>query len=84
MRTGFLRWLLGRGGGGPGPRRRRSRLTGCLLWVLLLIIGLVVASLMFGGFQKGTKVGIGGAPPPTMVTADWRSTLGTSAAGVEA
>ena len=71
MRKGFLRWLLGRGGGGPGPRRRRARLTGCLMWVLLLIIGLVVASLLFGGFQKGTKAGIGGAPAPAMVTAGW-------------
>jgi len=41
------------------------------MWVLLLIIGLVVASLMFGGFQKGTRAGIGGAPAPAMVTAGW-------------
>jgi hypothetical protein len=42
-----------RGSGGRGPR---SRLTGCLLWLLLLIVLLIVLSLMFGGFQKGTKV----------------------------
>ena len=71
MRGGFLRWLLGRGGAGPRPRRRRSRLTGCLMWVLLLIILMVVASLMFGGFQKGTKVGLGGALAPATVTAGW-------------
>jgi hypothetical protein len=71
MRRGFLRWLSGRGGGGPGPRRRRSRLTGCLMWVLLLVIGLVVASLLFGGFQKGTKAGVSGAPAPAIVTAGW-------------
>jgi len=35
----------------------RSRAGGCLLWVLLLIVILVVLSLMFGGFQKGAKVG---------------------------
>ena len=38
-------------------RRRwpRSRAGGCLLWILLLIVILIVLSLMFGGFQKGTK-----------------------------
>ena len=43
-----------------GPRRRwrpRSRAGGCLLWVLLLILVLIVLSVMFGGFQKGTKAG---------------------------
>jgi hypothetical protein len=41
-----------------GPRRRwrpRSRAGGCLTWILLLIVVLVVLALMFGGFQKGTK-----------------------------
>jgi|HubBroStandDraft_2_1064218.scaffolds.fasta_scaffold30583_4 hypothetical protein len=47
----------GRGGGRGGGRRRwpRSRAGGCLLWILLLIVVLVILSLMFGGFQKGTK-----------------------------
>ncbi len=42
-----------------GPRRRwpRSRAGGCLLWLLLLIVLLIVLSLMFGGFQKGTRSG---------------------------
>ena len=43
-----------------GPRRRwrpRSRAGGCLTWILLLIVVLVVLALMFGGFQKGTKSG---------------------------
>jgi hypothetical protein len=44
-----------RGGGGGGGRRIRAR--GCLLWVLLVIVVLIVLSLMFGGFQKGTKSG---------------------------
>jgi hypothetical protein len=35
--------------------RRRSRVTGCLLWIVLLIVILIVLSLMFGGFRKGTK-----------------------------
>ena len=29
--------------------------TGCLLWIVALIIVLVVMSLLFGGFQKGTR-----------------------------
>jgi hypothetical protein len=44
-------------GRGDGYRRRwpRSRAGGCLLWILLLIVILIVLSLMFGGFRKGTK-----------------------------
>jgi hypothetical protein len=41
--------------GGGGGRRIRAR--GCLLWVLLVIVVLIILSLMFGGFQKGTKSG---------------------------
>jgi hypothetical protein len=50
----------------PGRRswRPRRRLTGCLLWILGLIVVLVILSLMFGGFQKGTKVGGAGRPAP--------------------
>lgn len=43
---------------GYGARRRRwprSRALGCLLWAVLLIVLLIVLSMMFGGFQKGTK-----------------------------
>ncbi len=43
-----------------GARRRwrpRSRVGGCLLWALILIVVLIVLSVMFGGFQKGTKAG---------------------------
>ena len=52
--------------GSAGPRRRwpRSRAGGCLLWILLLIVLLIVLSLMFGGFQKGTKTsGLGPLAP---------------------
>jgi hypothetical protein len=43
-------------------RRPRSRAAGCLLWLLVLIVLLIVVSLLFGGFQKGTKVnGLGAA-----------------------
>jgi hypothetical protein len=45
--------------------RPRSRAFGCLLWVVLLIVILIVLSLMFGGFQKGTKVsGLGPVSSP--------------------
>jgi ABC-type lipoprotein release transport system permease subunit len=40
-----------RGGG------QRSRAKGCLLLVLLVIVVLIILSMMFGGFQKGTKSG---------------------------
>ena len=42
-----------------GQRRRwpRSRAAGCLLWIVLLIVILIVLSVLFGGFQKGTKAG---------------------------
>ncbi len=36
-------------------RRPRSRAVGCLLWIVLLIVILIVLSVLFGGFQKGTK-----------------------------
>ena len=57
----MFRYLFGR----PGEGRRRwwprSRAAGCLLWVVLLIVILIAASVLFGGFQKGTKVrGLGG------------------------
>ncbi len=41
----------------PGGRRwrPRRRLTGCLLWIVGLIAALIILSLMFGGFQVGTK-----------------------------
>jgi hypothetical protein len=34
----------------------RSRAMGCLMWILILVLLLVLLSLLFGGFQKGTKV----------------------------
>jgi hypothetical protein len=52
------RSLFNRREGYAGPRRRRwprSRAGGCLLWIVILIVVLIVLSLMFGGFQKGTK-----------------------------
>jgi hypothetical protein len=54
---------------GSRPRRPRTRLGGCLLWILGLIIVLVILSLLFGGFQKGTKVNGTGRPEPFSVSA---------------
>jgi len=36
--------------------RRVSRPVGCLLWLVVLLVILIAAALLFGGFQTGTKV----------------------------
>ena len=50
-------------------RRPRTRLGRVLLWIILIIVALIVLSVLFGGFQKGTNSGAGpGTPrggPPT-------------------
>jgi ABC-type lipoprotein release transport system permease subunit len=43
--------------------RQRSRTGRVLLWILLIIVALIVLSVLFGGFQKGTKTSGLGAPP---------------------
>jgi hypothetical protein len=65
----MLRRLTGTGGSETRPRGRRTRLGGCLLWILGLIIVVIILSLMFGGFQKGTKVNGMGLPVPFSVSA---------------
>jgi hypothetical protein len=60
-----FRWRRGRN----GARRPRSRAVGCLWWVVGLIIVLIVLSLLFGGFQKGTKADGPGAPRPVQTHA---------------
>jgi len=45
----------GPGGRSGGRRWPRSRAAGCLLWIVLLVVLLIVLSVMFGGFQKGTR-----------------------------
>jgi hypothetical protein len=39
--------------------KRFSRPVGCLFWVLVFLAILLLLSLLFGGFQKGQKVGWG-------------------------
>jgi hypothetical protein len=46
--------------GGPLRRwrtRRVRRVTGCLLWLATILLVLLVLSILFGGFQRGSKVG---------------------------
>jgi hypothetical protein len=70
IQTGMDRYRFGRRadyGSGGGRRRRwpRSRAAGCLLWIVLLVVLLIVLSVLFGGFQKGTKdngLGFGSGP----------------------
>lgn len=54
----MLRWY------GRRERRPRPRLIGCLIWLIILVVILIAASLLFGGFTKGTKVsGVGPVAP---------------------
>lgn len=40
------------------PRSRRvRRITGCLLWVATILLMLLILSILFGGFQRGSRVG---------------------------
>jgi hypothetical protein len=58
----MLRWY------GRHDGRRRPRLIGCLIWLIALIVILIVLSLLFGGFRKGTKV-TGGPLAPAVAAA---------------
>ena len=49
--------MAGWSGQSPKENRRRvSRPVGCLLWLVVLLVILIVAAVLFGGFQTGTKV----------------------------
>ena len=60
--------MVRRRGRRPRQGRRRIRPFGCLLFILGLIILLLILSLMFGGFQKGTKVGLGAPAWPAVTS----------------
>jgi hypothetical protein len=50
----------------PGGGRRLGWLAGCLLWLVLLVLILIVLSVLFGGFRLGTRAeGPGRQPPVT-------------------
>jgi ABC-type transporter Mla maintaining outer membrane lipid asymmetry permease subunit MlaE len=62
----MLRWYGRREG------RRTPRLVGCLIWLIALVVILIVLSLLFGGFTKGTKVS-GAAPRGPLAAAQHAS-----------
>jgi hypothetical protein len=67
-----------------GPRRRprpRRRLTGCLVLIGAIVVILIILSLLFGGFQKGTKADGAGAAAPVPATAALRAAPATTRGG---
>jgi hypothetical protein len=58
--------------------RPKSRAGGCLMWIILLILLLIVLSVLFGGFQKGTKVNGLGVRPVVTVTGFEQSAHGNT------
>jgi hypothetical protein len=47
----------------PGGGRRLGWPLGCLLWLVLLVIVLVMLSVLFGGFRLGTQAESPGSRP---------------------
>jgi hypothetical protein len=46
-------------------RHRRGRTTGCLLWLLTLLVVFLVLALLFGtGFRRGSRIGGSGPARP--------------------
>jgi hypothetical protein len=66
------------GTGGPDGVRPRSRAAGCLIWVLALLVILLLLSLLFGGFQKGTKDGLRSVRDQRLHTVTLQLPLGVS------
>jgi hypothetical protein len=50
----------------PGGGRRLGWPLGCLLWLVLLVVVLIVLSVLFGGFRLGTRAEGAGAAPPVI------------------
>ena len=69
---------MGGGRGGAGWARPRGPV-GCVVWILALLVILLLLSLIFGGFQKGTKVG-GSGPGQRLQPAAQEFLLGGVAA----
>jgi len=49
--------------GGAGPRWRTRGPAGCLLWIVVLALVVLLLSVLFGGFQRGTKAAPPAQPP---------------------
>jgi hypothetical protein len=50
----------------PRPAARRWRVggpAGCLLWIVVVVLILLVLSVLFGGFQRGTRAEPAVGPP---------------------
>jgi len=61
--------MAGWSGRSPQDNRRRiSGPVGCLLWLVLLLVILVVAAVLFGGFQTGTKASGSSQSPAPVAT----------------
>jgi hypothetical protein len=56
----MARRLTGAGRGGSRPPR--SLLVRILIWLAALLVLLLLLSVIFGGIEKGTKVGSGSGP----------------------
>ena len=74
----MARWTGGRRGRGRWRRPRGP--IGCVVWILALLVILLLLSLIFGGFQKGARVGSGSAPGHRPQPAAQELTLGRVAA----
>jgi hypothetical protein len=74
----MARWTGGRRDRGSWRRPRGP--IGCVVWILALLVILLLLSLIFGGFQKGSKVGSGSAPGHRFQAAAQEITLGRVAA----
>jgi hypothetical protein len=53
----------------PGGGRRLGWPLGCLLWLVLLVVVLIVLSVLFGGFRLGARAEGPGAQPPVISAA---------------
>jgi hypothetical protein len=47
---------------GRGRRRLTPTPIGCAIWIIALLVLLIILSVLFGGFQLGTKAGSIGRP----------------------
>jgi hypothetical protein len=71
-----------RRGSPRGPRRRR-RAFGCAMWLLIAVVILLLLSLLFGGFQKGAKSGLGSVTPQRVQPSAQEVALGRVAGSLD-